>query len=723
MARALAVAPRLIGLIGIVAAVALAAGLRALAVSELPIDFDEDDYLRAGQQYAQAIQAADLDTLTALNYRTEHPPLAKVAYGIALAGLPAAPEIPDRPTSAPPATSLPQPHLTVARSVAGLFGTLEVLAVALVSPLGALLLATHTWSVKYTSQVMLEALPALLSVLAVVAWVGARRTSRPRLRQVLIAVAALLVGATAAGKYLYAVAGLAILADWWLHPLAGRPRRLRPLVLWCLLVMAAFVAVNPYLWPDPIGRMQASIGYFFGYTGAIEVEQANFPLWQPLVWLTGAVPFHPGIVPPVLDLGPVGSVPLALDMLIAAFAAFGLRPTWRREPVWVLWLGLGLAVLLIWPTKWPQYIVTVGAPLSVVAANGIRATLGERLLGLRAAIAARRSRPAAETGDGAEVERGPFGGWRRVVPWLVPGFVALTVLVLFPLLYQAAMSTTDFSATSIRDGLQGGVWREAAGGVTGQIAPIEDFDARANQVRYAGLGWFGLIAAGVFSDVLVVTVLWMVLAVGCQLVLGVAVAMVLRRRGVRARWLWRALFILPWAIPEFVGALAWVNILHPDYGWLALAGWSIPWMAEPDVALLVLLVAATWMGWPVLFLAATAGLRTIPVEVEEASAIDGASSWRTFRDVTLPLLLPILVPIVLLRAIVAFNQFYLFWAMNPPFPVYTVPAVSYFIFNPSFEGQFGLSAALNLSSLLLLGFLVLRFNRLTRQAVAVRDAR
>jgi len=718
------IVPRLVGIVGLVAAVALAGGLRALAVNELPIDFDEDDYLRAGQQYAQAIRTGDLEAITGLNYRTEHPPLAKIAYGIGLAALPAAPEIPDRPTSAPPAASLPQPQLTVARSVAAALGTLEVLAIALVSPLAGIVLATHTWSVKYTSQVMLEALPALLSALAVVAWVGARRSNRPRLRSGLVALSAVLIGATAAGKYLYAVAGLAILGDWWLRPPDGAPRRLRPLVLWSVLAVIAFVAANPYLWPDPVGRMRASIEYFVGYTGAVEVERANFPTWQPLVWLTGAVPYHPGIVPPFLELGPLGWVPLAFDPLVAAFAAFGLRATWRREPVWVLWLGLGLAALLVWPTKWPQYIVTVGAPLSVVAANGLRVTVGARVFGLRSAVATRwRSRGGAAAGDGALVVDGPFGGWRRALPWLLPGSLALGVLVLFPLLYQAAMSVTDFSASSIRDGLQGGVWREAAGGLTGQIAPIDDFGGRANQVRYAGVGWFGLIAAGTFSDVLVVTVLWMVLSVAGQVVLGVSVALLLRRRGVRAKWLWRALFILPWAIPEFVGALAWVNILHPDYGWLALAGWSIPWMAEPDLALLALLVAATWMGWPILFLAATAGLRTIPVEVEEASAIDGASSWRTFRHVTLPLLLPILVPIVILRAIVAFNQFYLFWAMNPPFPVYTLPALSYFVFNPSFDGQFALSAALNLSSLLLLGFLVLRFNRLTRHAVAVRDAR
>ena len=195
------------------AVTALALGLRLRAATLLPIDYDEDDYLRAGQQIAEAIRVGDWGALTELNYRTEHPQLGKLVYGLALATLPAAPEVPDRPSSAPPAGSLPQPHLRVARTAAVALGTAEVLLLALISPAAGLLLAVHTFTIKYTSQVMLEALPAFTSALALVAYAQASRRGQVGLNgwHLLSAIA---LGLTASGKYLYCLVGLAILADW-----------------------------------------------------------------------------------------------------------------------------------------------------------------------------------------------------------------------------------------------------------------------------------------------------------------------------------------------------------------------------------------------------------------------------------------------------------------------------------------------------------------------------
>src|SRR5512143_1461596 len=155
----------------IVAAIAvtlIALSARLTAVDKLPIDYDEDDYLRAGQIYATGLQHGDWSVFTRENYRTEHPPLTKIINGLVMAPLPPAPEIPDRPTTADPARSLPHPHLDNVRTPHAIFATLAVVALALITPLAGLLLAEHTWTIKYTSQVMLEALPALTSLLVVV---------------------------------------------------------------------------------------------------------------------------------------------------------------------------------------------------------------------------------------------------------------------------------------------------------------------------------------------------------------------------------------------------------------------------------------------------------------------------------------------------------------------------------------------------------------------------
>ena len=107
MSRRVPVARALVAVLGVAAVGAIALSLRLLAVNLLPIDFDEDDYLRAGQLYATGLQSGDPGVFLRENYRTEHPPLSKIVTGLALAPLPSAAVVPDEPTTAPPAAELP----------------------------------------------------------------------------------------------------------------------------------------------------------------------------------------------------------------------------------------------------------------------------------------------------------------------------------------------------------------------------------------------------------------------------------------------------------------------------------------------------------------------------------------------------------------------------------------------------------------------------------------
>ena len=205
----------------------------------------------------------------------------------------------------------------------------------------------------------------------------------------------------------------------------------------------------------------------------------------------------------------------------------------------------------------------------------------------------------------------------------------------------------------------------------------------------------------------------MVLAVGLQAGLGIAVALVLERPGVRFAAAWRTLFILPWAIPELVGAIAWRDIVQPNVGLLALfMGRPFAWPDSPDLALLVLLIASTWIGWPLWMLVDTAGLRTIPRAVPEAAALDGAGRLSGFRHVTLPLLLPLLAPAFVIRGIAAFNQFYIFYVLGPPDSTTTLATFSFSIFDSTRgPGLYAVSAALNIITLVALGIVVAWFLR------------
>ncbi|OGO58468.1 MAG: hypothetical protein A2V85_18185 [Chloroflexi bacterium RBG_16_72_14] len=716
----------------------LALALRLLAVNVLPIDYDEDDYLRAGQVYAAGFQGGDPGVLLRESYRSEHPQLSTIVTGLALWPLPPAAEVPDRPTTAPPATDLPEPHLTVARTVQAAFGAATALALGLLSPVGGVWLAVHTWSIKYTSQVMLESVPALFALLAVLAWVAANRVpSGSRRRRAWITAAAVAFGLACAGKYLYGVAGLAIVADWlwrtrpepgWRRHPAAVARWVAPVGGWALLGAAVFLVANPYLWPDPIGRLGASLTYHGGYATSEAVQETGWPAWQPLVWLMGSVPFHDR-----------GTFLVTLDLPIAILAAVGFRTMWRRHRVFGLWLVIAFAFLVAWPTKWPQYVLVLSAPLSLSAGYGTwlaLAPVGRWLRGAARRVRGRLERAdrGASRGPGRGHRRGIRGGLRDLrlaAPWLLPGVVGFALLALIPLAYETLMSLTDLRLSSLRDGINGGVMREAVGGLSGQI-PAVPFDLRsqAHEVSYVGddlltgfLGglWLGSNSSASFPAF---SVLWMVLSVGLQAALGIAVAVVLERPGVRFAAAWRTLFILPWAIPEVVGAVGWRNLVHPEQGLLAqLVGGSVPWNMHPDLALLMLLVASTWMGWPLWMLVATAGLRTIPRAVSEAAELDGAGRWRRFRDVTLPLLLPLLGAAFVVRGIAQFNQFYLFYVLGPPDTTTTLATFSYYVFNSnSGAGLYAVSAAINVLTLVGLALVVVWFLRWRSRAERVAFA-
>jgi len=705
-------------ILAVILIVLLAWALRWRAVTMLNVDYDEDDELRAAQQYVALIRAGDWKGFTETNYRYEHPPLAKIVFGFSLLSAPEAPLLPDRPTTAPPDQSLPKEQLRAARTSGAVLGTLTVALLALLNPLAGLFLAVHGMTIKYVDQVMLEALPAFTSLAMVLAYI---QSKKQKAKKRWLVISAVFLGLTAASKYLYCVAGIAVLIDWYLqyrkgvdtpHVAGQVPRPYKAMLLWGLLAIAVFFAANPYLWPDPIGRLKESVFYHAGYsTGAAEVQQANFPIWQPLVWLNTSP--YSWQKEQVFLLG--------IDPLIMLFAAFGVARLWKKERVDVLWLGIGLFFLFLWPTKWPQYIVMLTAPLSLAAAHGVMVLIVHPLQNWWANRKNKNSKTKIATRSDV----------RQALPWLIPGLLAFTVFTILPLLFQLGVSLTDFNSVSIRDGLTGGIWREVSGGLTGRISSAStEFPFRTKEVHFMGpSSYLPLLDYITGNGVLVFNILWTIVSVALQTALGLGAALLLWQRGIKLRRSWEMLFILPWAIPEMIGALMWLNIFAPTTGWLSLAvqtyGDKIPfaffigWEKSANMWAVVLLIAAVWYGFPFMMLAASAGLKLVPLEVFDAAQLDGANAWQTFRHVTWPLLMPLVMPAIIIRGIFAFNQFYLFQTF---YIQGTLATLSYNFFNPSgyfINGQFAISAVLNIiTMLILIGFVIL-FNRWSKAGEGV----
>jgi len=386
--------------------VLLAAALRGLAVARLPVDFDEPVYYGSGLAYAAAIRAGDLTA--AADPAPEHPALVKLLYAAVLLSpslrqdplpnpLPVgegtlSPSLREGLGEGGEGTEIPLPALWWVRGASAAFGVAHVLLLAVASPAAGALLAIHSYTVKYTAQIYLEALPMFTATVCVLSYMAAVEGSRKErqegkerqkgfswrssrsLREPLLfwTLSAVALGLTAAGKYVYAVAGLAVAADWlWGAWAARRPGRLLGLAAWGGLALLVFFAANPVLWPAPAARLWASLAFHAGYSQSAHVAQSGYPWYQLFVWLLAPLPaqWHPGIIV------------TPLDTLTALLGAVGAVPLWRRGGrVLVLWWLIGLGFTLLWSTKWPQYSLIMTAPMCLCAVEGLR-MLWTRLAG------------------------------------------------------------------------------------------------------------------------------------------------------------------------------------------------------------------------------------------------------------------------------------------------------------------------------------------------------
>ncbi len=171
-----------------------------------------------------------------------------------------------------------------------------------------------------------------------------------------------------------------------------------------------------------------------------------------------------------------------------------------------------------------------------------------------------------------------------------------------------------------------------------------------------------LLGHGSFWLVLLVTVLWTVLNITLHLTIGVALALLLHRPYLRLKGVYRVLLILPWAVPNYVTALAWKGMFHLQYGavntiLVELGFEPVSWFSSWITAFSANLATNVWLGFPFMMVVTLGALTSIPKDVYEAAAVDGASAWQRFRLITVPLLGPFLAPAVIMGSVWTFNMF------------------------------------------------------------------
>jgi len=222
-----------------------------------------------------------------------------------------------------------------------------------------------------------------------------------------------------------------------------------------------------------------------------------------------------------------------------------------------------------------------------------------------------------------------------------------------------------------------------------------------------------------FMQSLTTTILFTILTVVAEIVLGIGMALVLHKHFI-GRGFVRGLMILPWAMPTVVNAVMWKWILNADYGAmnglllnLGIISNDVSWLATPQGAFLSILLANIWKETPYVTLLALAALSTIPNDIYEAAGIDGAGGWKSFWQITLPLIKPVVLILIITKTIWAFQTFDLVAIMTAGGPENATNLLSYYIHRIAFKmNRFGEAAAMSYTLSMVCFVLTLLYIRL-----------
>jgi arabinogalactan oligomer/maltooligosaccharide transport system permease protein len=302
---------------------------------------------------------------------------------------------------------------------------------------------------------------------------------------------------------------------------------------------------------------------------------------------------------------------------------------------------------------------------------------------------------------------------------------------MIPQLYQVYMAFTDYRVKNLRFILfDPSTWAKYAPPLIG----LQNFyKILTNQLAIENYN---------FGRLVLFNVTWTVVNVFFHVVLGVAIALALNNKFLIGRKVYRALFVLPWAIPGYITALTWANMYDDRFGafnqllgvvnnWL---GTNLPtntkWLTvtTPPIggplsflplAFYCVLLANVWLGWPFMTVIATGALQSIPAELYEAASIDGASGWQKLWQITVPLIRPAMVPAIMLGTIMTFNQFNVIYFISKGGPFGRTEILITQAFKLVYEQRlYGVAAAFSIVVFFVLLIITLIQNRVTRATEA-----
>jgi arabinogalactan oligomer/maltooligosaccharide transport system permease protein len=322
---------------------------------------------------------------------------------------------------------------------------------------------------------------------------------------------------------------------------------------------------------------------------------------------------------------------------------------------------------------------------------------------------------------------------RNLLPYyyLVPALLIMGVITFYPLIYQVIISFTNFETKHLLLGLN------------------------SPELKFVGLKNYIDIFTGAlpvenfnFFRVLEFNFWWALSNVFLHVPAGVLIAVMLNTEGLWLKKLYRALYILPVVVPPIVVATVWRNIFDEQYGAMnqlltaitTFLGQADPvrlrWLTEftPPIpgflpgapltlAYYAMMIANFWLGWPLMSVIATGALQSIPRDLYEAAAIDGATGFQQFKNITIPLLTPAMMPAAVYGFTITFNLFGLVFFMTGGGPARSTELLVTFAYNLVRNLRwFGVAAAFAVIIFFVALVVLLITNRITRATQSYSEA-
>lgn len=180
-----------------------------------------------------------------------------------------------------------------------------------------------------------------------------------------------------------------------------------------------------------------------------------------------------------------------------------------------------------------------------------------------------------------------------------------------------------------------------------------------------------------FFKVLEWTIIWTFAGTTLQIVIGIALAVVLNKKGLKFKRIFGVIFLLPWAVPAFITIMSFSNIFSDSAGainaqvipmlnhilpFLHLG--SIPWKTDPFWTKVAIILVQGWIGFPYIYVMVSGILQSIPKDLYEAAIVDGASPFQQFKNITLPAIMLIAAPTFITQYVGNFNNFSTIYLFN-----------------------------------------------------------